>query len=116
MNDSVTTAQGCPVHQGRDDRKSGRLAELNLKHLDKAETNALRAEAMDKQQHSEPRIELLLASIYTAKGTYASAAEHYRAYLKLVPDGPLTDRVKTDLAKTEELAKTQGPATAQVSK
>jgi cytochrome P450 len=31
MNESGTAAQGCPVHKGRDDRKSGRLAEANLK-------------------------------------------------------------------------------------
>ena len=31
MNNSVTTAQGCPAHKGRDDRKSGRLADANLK-------------------------------------------------------------------------------------
>jgi hypothetical protein len=36
------------------------------------------------------------------------AADHYRAYLKLVPNGPLNQRVKADLAKTEQLAKSQG--------
>jgi cytochrome c-type biogenesis protein CcmH/NrfG len=82
------------------------VAEFNLKHLDKAESSALRAEKTDTQ-HAEPRVELLLASIYIAKGSYSSATDHYRAYLKLVPDGPLTARVKTDLAKTEELAKSQ---------
>jgi tetratricopeptide (TPR) repeat protein len=91
------------------------VAEFNLKHLDKAESNALRAAALDKQ-HSEPTIELLLATLYNAKGAYASAAEHYRAYLKLVPGGPLTERVKTDLAKTEELAKSGPPASTPVSK
>jgi tetratricopeptide (TPR) repeat protein len=85
------------------------VAEFNLKHLEKAESSALRAENMDKQ-HAEPRVELLLASIYIAKGSYSSATDHYRAYLKLVPDGPLTERVKTDLAKTEELAKSRPPA------
>ena len=84
------------------------VAEFNLHDLAKAETNALRAEAMDKQ-HAEPRVELLLASIYNAKSAYSSAADHYRVYLKLVPNGPLTDRVKTDLVKTEELAKSQAP-------
>ena len=87
------------------------VAEFNLKHLEKAESSALRAENMDKQ-HAEPRVELLLASIYIAKGSYSSATDHYRAYLKLVPDGPLTERVKTDLAKTEELAKPQPLAPA----
>jgi tetratricopeptide (TPR) repeat protein len=86
-------------------------AELNLKHIDKAESSALRAESMDKQ-HAEPSVELLLAAIYTAKGSYSSAADRYRQYLKLVPDGPLTPRVKTDLAHTEEMAKSQTPAPA----
>ena len=36
MNNSVSTAPGCPVHQGRDDRKSGRLADANLKPQDGA--------------------------------------------------------------------------------
>jgi len=84
------------------------VAELNLKHIDKAETSALRAESMDKQ-HAEPRVELLLASIYTAKGAYSSAADHYRAYLNLVPNGPLTERVKTDIAQMEEMSKSQTP-------
>lgn len=91
------------------------VAEFNLKHLDKAESNGLRAESMDTQ-HSEPRVELLLASVYNAKGAYASAADHYRIYLKLVPDGPLTARVKTDLAKTEEMAKSQPPTPTAANK
>jgi cytochrome c-type biogenesis protein CcmH/NrfG len=91
------------------------VAELNLKHLDKAESNGLRAEAMDKQ-HTEPRVELLLASVYIAKDKYASAADHYRTYVKLVPDGPMTERVKTDLARTEEMAKSQVPASTPADK
>lgn len=84
-------------------------AELNLRHIEKAETNALRAESMDKQ-HAEPTVELLLAAIYKAKAAYSTAADHYRQYLKLVPDGPLSQRAKMDLAHTEEMAKAQ-PAT-----
>ncbi len=90
-------------------------AEFNLNHVARAESSALRAESLDKL-HSEPRVELLLAAIYNAKGVPTSAADHYRAYLKLVPDGPLTDRVKADLAKTEEMAKSQGAATSSVNK
>jgi len=86
------------------------VAEFNLKRLGKAESSALRAESMDRQ-HMEPRIELLLASIYTAKESYSTAAEHYRAYLKMVPNGPLSDRVKTDLAQVEQMAKSQAPPT-----
>jgi tetratricopeptide (TPR) repeat protein len=91
------------------------VAEFNLEHLDKAESSALRAETLDKQ-HSEPRVELLLATLYNLKGAYSSAADHYRTYLKMVPAGPLTERVKTELAKTEELAKSQAPASLPVSK
>ena len=91
------------------------VAEFNLNHLAPAETNALRAESMDKL-HSEPRVELLLASIYNAKGEPASAADHYRTYLKLVPNGPLDERVKADLAKTEEMAKSQSAAAPPVKK
>lgn len=91
------------------------VAEFNLNHLPQAETSALRAENLDKL-HSEPRVELLLATIYNAKGAPSSAAEHYRTYLKLVPDGPLNERVKADLAKTENLAKSQGTVTSPVNK
>ena len=91
------------------------VAEFNLNHMAQAETNALRAESLDKL-HSEPRVELLLATIYNAKGAPASAADHYRAYLKLVPNGPLTERVKSDLAKTEEMAKSQSAANPPVNK
>jgi tetratricopeptide (TPR) repeat protein len=84
------------------------IAEFNLKQLDKAETNALRAESLDTL-HSEPRVEVLLAAIYNAKRDYPSAAGHYRAYIKLVPNGPLAEHVKLDLAKTEEMAKSQPP-------
>ena len=85
------------------------VAEFNLTHTAKAESSALRAESMDKQ-HAEPRIELLLASIYVAKDSYSLAADHYHEFLKLAPESPLSARVKTDLAKIEELAKSQVPA------
>ena len=84
-------------------------AEFNLKNVDRAENSALQAERLDKF-HSEPRVELLLAAIYKAKGSPSLAADHYRAYLKLVPEGPQHDRVKADLAKTEQMAKSQGSA------
>lgn len=85
------------------------VAEFNLNHVAKAETSALHAEKMDSA-HSEPRIELLLASIYVSKESYATAAEHYRAFLKMVPDGPISDRVKNDLAKVDQLAQSKPPA------
>jgi len=91
------------------------IANISLNRLAQAESSALKAENLD-QQHSEPRVELLLATICNAKGAYASAADHYRAYLKLVPAGPLNERVKTDLAKTEEMANSHPTATPPVNK
>jgi tetratricopeptide (TPR) repeat protein len=91
------------------------IANVNLNHLAQAESSALRAETLDKQ-HTEPQVELLLAAIYSSKGEYTSAADHYRTYLKLVPAGPLNERVKTDLAKTEEMAKSQTPVTRPADK
>lgn len=84
------------------------VAEFYLDHLAKAESNALRAESMDKQ-HDEPRIELLLASICMAKDSYSAAADHYRAFLRLIPDGPMSQSVKIELAKIEQLAKSEAP-------
>jgi len=80
------------------------VANYNLDHLLVAEANALKLEALDTQ-HKEPRVEILLALISTVKQNYSAAAQHYRTYLQLVPDGPLTSQVKADLAKSEEMAK-----------
>ena len=80
------------------------VANYNLDRLSAAEESALKAEGLDKA-HLEPRIEILLAMIYTAKQNYSAAAEHYGTYLRIVPDGPLTAQVKSDLAKCEEMAK-----------
>lgn len=91
------------------------IANMDLNRMAVAEASALRAESLDKQ-HVEPRVELLLATIYIARGSYSSAADHYRAYLKLVPDGPLNERVKTDLAKTEEMVKSQTAVATPVNK
>jgi len=91
------------------------VAQFNLKQISKAEASALRAESLD-QQRAEPRIELLLAAIYVARDSYSLAAEHYRAFLKLVPNGPISEKVKTDLAKVEQMADAQSHATQSPSK
>ena len=88
------------------------VANYNLDRLATAEVSALRAEGLDKT-HAEPRIEILLGMIYTSKQNYSAAAEHYRAYLQLVPDGPLAGQVKSDLAKCEEMAKVNGNSAQQ---
>jgi len=83
------------------------VANYNLDHLPAAEESALKAESLDKA-HGEPRVEILLGMIYTAKQNYSAAAQHYQTYLQIVPDGPLTEQVKSDLAKCEEMAKVSG--------
>jgi tetratricopeptide (TPR) repeat protein len=88
------------------------MANYNLDQLQAAEENALKAESLDKA-HGEPRIQILLGLIYTAKQNYAVAAQHYQAYLQLVPDGPLTSQVKSDLAKCEEMAKVNEGSTTK---
>ena len=86
------------------------VAEFYLDDVAKASSSALRAESLDKQ-HDEPRIELLLASICLAQGTYSAAATHYRTFLQLIPAGPLSEQVKTELARIEQLAKAEAPPT-----
>ena len=83
------------------------VANYNLDHLQAAEENALKAERLDKA-HGEPRVEILLGLIYTAKQNYPAAAQHYQTYLQIAPNGPLTTQVKSDLAKCEEMAKVNG--------
>jgi tetratricopeptide (TPR) repeat protein len=83
------------------------MANYNLNHLPEAEASALKAESLDKT-HGEPRIEVLLGMIYTARQNYNAAAQHYKSYLQIVPDGPLSAQVKSDLAKCEEMAKANG--------
>jgi tetratricopeptide (TPR) repeat protein len=80
------------------------VANYNLERLQAAEENALKAETLDKA-HGEPRVEILLGMIYTAEQNYTAAAQHYQKYLQMVPEGPLTAQVKSDLAKCEEMAK-----------
>lgn len=88
------------------------VANYNLDHLQVAEQSALKAESLDKT-HGEPRVEILLGLIYTAKQDYSAAAQHYQAYLQIVPDGPLTAQVKSDLAKCEDMAKVSGATDGQ---
>ena len=88
------------------------MANYNLNHLPEAEASALKAEGLDRA-HSEPRVQVLLGMIYTARENYPAAAQHFKTYLQLVPEGPLAAQVKSDLAKCEEMAKASAPRDAQ---
>jgi len=75
------------------------IAYFNLNRLIEAETNALKAEGIDKN-HDEPLLQLLLSQIYEAKHDSASAAAHLRQYLELAPDSEI---LKKDLAEGQSL-------------
>jgi tetratricopeptide (TPR) repeat protein len=79
-------------------------ANYNSDNIPLAEKAALRAEELDKQQHQQPRIELLLAEIFNRQGRANEAAEHFRKFLELDPNSKEADGVRTKLAKLEVAA------------
>jgi tetratricopeptide (TPR) repeat protein len=76
------------------------VANFNLKHLDVAEANALRATELDNA-HEIPRAELLLGSVLIAKGDRSGALQHFRKYLEIVPKAPDAEQVKKAIAQLE---------------
>ncbi len=84
-------------------------ANLNANRLPQAEKSALKAAEIDKG-HQVPRIEVLLAAIYSAKGDVATAASHYREYLRILPQAPDSAQIKTALARLEATAAAGSPA------
>jgi tetratricopeptide (TPR) repeat protein len=78
-------------------------AYLNTGNLAAAEKSGLRAEELDKQ-HVQPRIQLLLAEIFSRTGRVAVAAAHFRKFLELAPNSSEAEAVRTKLAKLEVAA------------
>jgi tetratricopeptide (TPR) repeat protein len=78
-------------------------AYLNTGNIAAAEKSGLRAEELDKQ-HLQPRIQLLLAEIFTRTGRPAIAADHFRKFLELAPNSAEAESVRTRLAKLEVAA------------
>ena len=78
-------------------------ANFNLGRLAEAEKAALAAAAVDRQ-HQQPRIQLLLAHIFEAKGNHAAAAKGLREYLKLVPESADARQAREQLAAIEARA------------
>lgn len=84
-------------------------AQLNLRHLPEAEKSGLRAAELDKE-HRFPRIELLLGTVYRAKGDSTSAIQHYKSYMQLEPgSGDLKD-VQAYLARVDGQNASAAPA------
>ena len=76
------------------------IAYFNLSQLPEAQSNALKAEAIDKNHH-EPLLQLLLAQIYDAEHDSADAAAHLRQYRELAPDSQGLDVPPKDLAEAQ---------------
>jgi tetratricopeptide repeat protein len=75
-------------------------AALHLNDLDKAETSAQTAVALDPWHHL-PQLHLLLAQIYAAKGDPHAEAEQLRNYLKVAPNSGDAAGVRNTLAQLE---------------
>ena len=76
------------------------VANYNLKKYDVSEKSDRELMKMDTA-HKYPQSENLLAHLLAAKGNYAEAAEHLRAYLMLVPNAKDASVAREDLAKLE---------------
>jgi tetratricopeptide (TPR) repeat protein len=82
-------------------------AAFHLNDLEKAETSALAAVALDPWHHL-PQLHLLLAQIYAAKGDPHAEAEQLRNYLKVAPNSGDAAGARNTLAQLESR-----PATAK---
>jgi hypothetical protein len=79
-------------------------ANLHLHRLPEAEKSALRAMEIDKS-NADPRVHILLAQIYEAKGDRESAGAQLREYLKYARDPNDVAMVKRYLSKLEKPTK-----------
>ncbi len=79
------------------------IANLQLNKLDAAEKSAREAVKLDAR-HENPRTNYILGIILAQKQDYAAAAECLRAYLKDVPQGKDSDKVRAQLAELEKVA------------
>ncbi len=79
------------------------VANLQLNKLDAAEKSMREAVKLDTR-HENPRTNYVLGIILAQKQDYAAAAECLRAYLKDVPQGKDSDKVRAQLAEIEKVA------------
>lgn len=78
------------------------VANLNLQNLEAAEKSAREGVKIDTD-HKLPKIEHVLGVVLAQKQDYAGAADHFRAFLKSVPEGPDATTVQKQLAEVEKL-------------
>jgi predicted Zn-dependent protease len=88
-------------------------AAFHLNDLDKAETSALAAVALDPWHHL-PQLHLLLAQIYAAKGDPHAEAEQLRNYLKVAPNSGDAAGARNTLAQLESRPRPVGDKSPSV--
>jgi len=79
------------------------IANYNLKNLDAAEKSAKDLERLDTR-HRFPQNSQLLGVIAAQRQDFTSAAEHFRNYLKLAPNGSEAERVRAQLEQAEKIS------------
>lgn len=79
------------------------IANLQLSKLDAAEKSAREAVKLDPR-HENPRTNYVLGIVLAQKQDFSGAAECLREYLKEVPQGKDSDKVRQQLADIEKVA------------
>ena len=77
------------------------LANLHLNHLDQAEESLTKVRT-SHQAEDHPYAGYLLGLVLADKGNFDGAAKELKDFLKLRPEAPEGDRVKTTLKDWEE--------------
>jgi tetratricopeptide (TPR) repeat protein len=70
---------------------------FQLQDFDRAEQYLLEAQRLDPAQFSQPQ--LFLAEIYARRGNRSAAIRELEDLLAIRPDGPLSDRIRSNLAQ-----------------
>ncbi|SPF55050.1 TPR repeat-containing protein [Candidatus Sulfopaludibacter sp. SbA4] len=86
------------------------VANYNIKNVDAAEKSVQQAERLDTR-HIFPQIYFLWANIMAIRHDYSSAADKFRAFLKLAPDSEDSAMARKQLDQVEKIT-----ATAQTQK
>jgi Tetratricopeptide repeat len=87
-------------------------ANLRINKLDEAETSALRAAEVDKN-NTDPRVHFLLAQVYEAKHDRANEIIQLKQYLQYIKDGKAAEEIKGYLAQLEHVDEVQEASAAQ---
>jgi tetratricopeptide (TPR) repeat protein len=77
------------------------VANYNLNKFAEAEKSGLKAVRLDLMSHF-PQVHLLMADLFTRKGSYDMAIVETRTYLDLAPHGKSADMARVQLAKLEK--------------